>query len=78
MTDSELAQDIIREKYPTRGCALCDFIRSVEDETARDLLDEAAAGTLGVRAMMRVLDKHAPGIGIRTLRRHRAEGHGNS
>lgn len=56
-------------------CALCDLIRAEPDIHTRAALTDAAAGSLGVRALTRVLQKNQTGIGMRTVRRHRSEEH---
>ena len=78
MNDNDLRADLedaLRRSTKIRTCSLCDFIRSVEDETTRRALTSAAAGTLGRDSLVNLLRKHGTGLGNRTVERHRNEGH---
>ena len=56
-------------------CPLCDFINAQEDPDTRAALVGAAAGTIGVQKLARIMRDHASGVGRRTIERHRTEEH---
>lgn len=59
-----------------RVCPLCEYIATIDDDETREALIEASApGNIGRDKLVAVLAKNKTGIGHRTIRRHRQEGH---
>ena len=58
-----------------RECSLCKYIEELDDDETALALSQAAAGSISVRALTRVLLKNEAKIGVRTINRHRSEGH---
>jgi len=83
MTD-DLLTDLVHAKLDTDGirpCGLCQYINGIEVGLTRETLRDAAAGTIGERKLVAILQKHkATGddgtpVGRRTVSRHRKEEH---
>lgn len=74
-----LAEDLAREAEQEGriyGCTVCAAIEQIEDPTERAALAEwAQPGKMGVRALIRVSQKHGLGIGRAGIIRHRSEEH---
>lgn len=57
------------------GCPLCMYINGIDDEETKVALTRAAAGTIGLNVLTRILSNSNTGIGNRTIKRHREEEH---
>lgn len=71
MDDLDQAERAARRERP---CPLCDYIKSL-NSPEREAMTAAAAGTIGVNTLTRIMRKHQTGIGRRTIEAHRKEGH---
>lgn len=58
-----------------RTCPLCEYIQSLDPGPTQIALMSAAAGTIGIRKLEAIMQKHETGVGRRTITRHRKEGH---
>jgi hypothetical protein len=58
-----------------RGCPLCIYINTIEDQATKQALIDAAAGTIGTTKLAMILASHNTGVGNRSIRRHRDEEH---
>jgi hypothetical protein len=72
-----LLDDIESEKAGegTIPCPTCRAVQNTADLREREALREVVASTLSMRAVLRLSKKHDLGIGAKSLRRHREEGH---
>lgn len=75
-------QQARRETARDTGCPLCRYIAAQGDDATRGALRDAAAGTIGIAKLERVLRKHEARdpltnkpVGRRTITRHRDEEH---
>lgn len=72
LDDLQAAEAKARGELP---CKLCDYIRAVDDDDTREALRAAGAGSIGYRALLKILVAHEAGVSERQVRRHRSEGH---
>ena len=68
-------QQATKEAAGDLPCSLCEYIATIEDPEVKELLTEGAAGKIGIHKLGAILFSHQTGIGERTIKRHRREGH---
>lgn len=59
-----------------RPCPLCEYLDTLEPGALRSTLEDAAAGTIGIRKLEHIFQAHDIPVGRRTIVRHRNERHG--
>jgi hypothetical protein len=67
--------DRARNLQHTGLCPLCEYLKTIEDPETKQELIEAAAGKIGRDKLAAILRKYNTGVGQKTIRRHRTEGH---
>lgn len=74
LDDLVAAESTGGQKYaPTRGCAACQALESVEDPATKEVLKRALAGTIGTERLSTILAGHGYTVSRRQINNHRAE-----
>lgn len=72
-----LLEDLQRGEAEASGelpCTLCEYINTLSGEP-REALLAASGGTIGIRKLTAIMQRHDTGVGQRTIARHRSERH---